>query len=173
MFLSPYQVVGHLPVKPGMRVADFGAGNGDYSFLVHDQLKGEGVMYAFEFNPEQVERLHREANRRYCEQFYSVCTDLNDIVPLRDDVIHVALVVNTLHQLKERNTFLSELNRILKREGSVLFVDWASDFKNMGPTSEHVITPGDAVRLFRAHGFTVGSMLPAGTHHYAFIATKQ
>lgn len=172
MFLSPYQIIEHLPLSPGMKVGDFGAGRGDFSFLLHEKMKGEGVVYAFEIHPKHVETLHQEANRRYCEQFYSVCTDLDETVPLKDDVLNVALVVNTLHQLKKREKFLSELHRTLSKGGSVLFVDWVSSFKNMGPSEAYVVSPGEAVRLFGANGFSVGKMLPAGTHHYAFVAKK-
>lgn len=172
MFLKPTQVISHLSIRPGLSVADFGAGRGEYSLALKDALGQEGAVYAFDVVPEVVERLHRERARRNIENLFTLCTDLNQHLPLKDRLLHCAVVVNTLYALHARDAFLEELHRVLKPNARVLMVDWASSFRNMGPRESEVITPGDAVRLFRAHGFSVGSMLPAGTHHYAFVAQK-
>jgi len=172
MFLSPLQVIGHLAVQPRERVADFGTGNGEYAFLLSQRLQGEGALYAFDVVPELIERVNRERMRARIDNFFSLCADLNQHIPLKDRILHCAVLANTLHALYKRELFLQELHRVLDARGRVLFVDWASSFKNMGPRSEEVIAPGDAVRLFQSHGFQVGKMLPAGSHHYAFIATK-
>lgn len=172
MFVSPLQVLDHLPTPRGARIADFGAGSGDYSFPLLDRLKGEGSVYAFDFLPGVVESLQRESARRNSENFFALCVDLNRHIPLKDSLLHCAVLANTLHAIDERQIFLSELHRVLRASGFVLYVDWAASFHNIGPTTERVLPPGEAARLFRSEGFQVGSMLPAGSHHYAFIATK-
>jgi hypothetical protein len=42
----------------------------------------------------------------------------------------------------------------------------------MGPAPEKAVAPAEAARLFESAGFTIGDMMPAGTHHFAFIATR-
>lgn len=172
MFLSPFQVVNQLPVRPGMRVGDFGSGNGQHALLLSERLEGEGAVYAFDLNERGVETLARERLQKNINDLFTMCVDLNKHLPLKDALLHCALVSNTMYALQERDIFLAELNRVLKNKGKVFFVDWASSFKNMGPCDEEVIGPNEAVKLFEKHGFSVGNMLPAGTHHYAFIATK-
>lgn len=165
-------MVDALSVRPGMRVGDFGCGVGEQAMLLASRLQGEGAVYAFELGQEQVEGLAREKSKKNLDNLFSLCVDLNGRLPIKDNLLQCALLSNTLHAIQERETFLKELHRVLSRRGSVLFVDWASSFKNMGPRSENVITPGEAVRLFESYGFRAGNMLPAGSHHYAFIATK-
>ena len=172
MFLSPLQVIEYARVRPGMNVADFGSGRGEYTFKLYDRLQGEGSVYAFDLEPEVIETLSRDRMRKSLSNFFPLCVDLNGHVPLKDALLHCAVLSNTLHALTEREQFLHELHRIMKPKGTVLFVDWASSFNNMGPTSERVVAPGEAVRLFKAHGFEVGDMIPAGSHHYAFVATR-
>ncbi len=172
MFLQPRQVVSHLSLRRGLTVADFGAGRGEYSLAVKEAVGNEGAVYAFDVLPDAVETLHRERLRRDMENFFTLCTDLNQHLPLKDRLLHCAVVANTLYALSKRDEFLDELHRVMAPRGRVLMVDWASSFKNMGPREEEVVAAGDAVRLFRAHGFSVGSMIPAGTHHYAFVAQK-
>ncbi|MEK7613760.1 MAG: class I SAM-dependent methyltransferase [Patescibacteria group bacterium] len=173
MFLKPSEVVKHLALRSGLKVGDFGAGGGEYAPLVLAELQNEGALYAFDVVPEMVERLHRKKVSAQADNFFTIHADLNTALPLKGELLDRALVINTLYALRERARFLSELNRVLARGGQTLFVDWTSSFKNMGPREEEVVSPGEAVRLFQSHGFSVGTMLPAGSHHYAFVARKQ
>jgi len=172
MFLSPLQVVQHVPIRSGMRIGDFGSGNGQHALLLSERLQGEGSIYAFDWNSESIESLARERARKNAQNLFSLCTDLNSHLPLKDRLLHCALLSNTLHALSQRKEFLQELHRVLVDDGSVVFVDWAHSFNNMGPRAEDVLYPPDAVKLFESNGFSVGGMIPAGTHHYAFIAKK-
>lgn len=169
MFLNPTSVLGHLPFSQHGRVGDFGAGAGHFAFAAAERLGREGSVYAFEAFTPAVESLSREAERRNL-RIHALTADLNAHIPLRDNLLHAGIVVNTLHQLSDRERFVGELARVIEPAGKVLVVDWPSSFKNMGPHPEAVVAPGDAARLFRSAGFSISPMLPAGTHHYAFIA---
>lgn len=162
-----------MPLHAGMRVADLGSGAGAYALLLAERLGDEGAVYAVDRAGEAAERLQRERARRNIANLFVLEADLNKEVPLRSDLLDAAVVSNTLHQLQEHERFLGELNRILKSRGRVLVLDWAGSFNNMGPHAEAVVLPNEAVRLFGSAGFSVGDMLPAGSHHYAFIATKE
>ncbi len=95
---------------------------------------------------------------------------MNTHIPLKNDLLKAAVAANILHQIRDKARFAEEVKRVLEPGGETLVVDWVSSFKNMGPHTDHVVTPGEAARLFEGAGFTVGDMLPAGTHHYAFVA---
>ncbi len=172
VFLDPADILKHVHLPSYKRVGDFGTGSGQYALAAAEALGTEGAVYALEAFGPLLEKVRRAA-LPYGGRFYALQSDLNEPLPLRDNLLNLAIVANTLHALTERKRFLSELRRVLAPEGRVLFVDWASSFRNMGPTNEAAISPGEAVRLFTDAGFTTGTMLPAGTHHYAFIASPQ
>ncbi|MBX9765259.1 methyltransferase domain-containing protein [Patescibacteria group bacterium] len=172
MFLNPQSVLEHLPFVGHSRVGDFGAGAGHFTFAAAERLNNEGRVYAFEIFSPSVDALSREAEKRNA-RVHAMNADLNSHIPLRDNLLHAGIVANTLHQLQNREQFVKELSRVVEPKGKVLVVDWASSFKNMGPHEDFVILPGDAARLFRNVGFSISPMLPAGTHHYAFIAERQ
>ena len=161
-----------VPLRAGMKVADCGFGVGEHALLLTQRLGEEGAVYAFEIKPNNVEALARTKARENIENLFPMHVNLNEPLPLKDAMLNLALLSNTLPAVRERATLLSELKRVLVANGLVFFVDWAHSFNNMGPRDEDVIYPGDAVRLFESFGFSVGNMLPAGTHHYAFIARK-
>lgn len=165
-------MLSYAPVWPGERVADFGAGSGAYLEPLSASVGNEGSVYALDAYPEHLSRIHR-ARVFGLQNVYPLEVDLNEHIPLADNLLHGALVVNTLYALTARFHFIQELSRVTVRSGRVLFVEWMDSFKNIGPTPEQVVAPGEAVRLFRSGGFSIGAMLPAGTHHFAFLATKQ
>lgn len=171
-FLSPLQILDYMPLRSGDSVGDFGAGQGAYAHALLEKLGKEGAVYAFDIYEPHIESLHKARVQQKLDNLFSLCVDLNSHLPLKDAILHCSLVVNTLHALSDRGQFLSELNRVTKSGGHVLVSDWMHSFNNLGPAEEAVVTPGDAVRLFQSNGFSVGEMIPAGTHHWAFIATK-
>lgn len=169
MFLNPSSVLEHLPFARHSFVGDFGAGSGHFTFEAAKRLNDRGSVYALEAFRPSVDAILSEANRRGV-RVHALVADLDTHIPLRDNLLSAGIVANTLHHLKNREQFVRELARVIEPKGKVLVVDWVSSFRNMGPHEDAVVLPGEAAHLFRNAGFSVSPMLPAGTHHYAFIA---
>lgn len=168
MFLDPNDVVRHLPFRRGNRAGDFGTGAGHYAHALGERLGSEGSVYAFDIFGPNVDALKRSWN--WPARLYGMTADLNEHIPLRDNVLGTAVVANVLHHIDKKGKFVSELARVVEPGGHILVVDWMASFKNMGPPHEFTVAPSEAVRIFRSLGFSVGDMLPAGTHHFAFLA---
>ena len=173
MLADPRDMLKHVRVMPGMRVADFGAGAGAYSSLLLDRIGEEGQLYALDALPQAVESIRRSALQKG-KRCMTVCTDFENQLPMRDNLIDLAIVANTLNGVDpaRRSDFVAELRRVVVPGGQVLVLDWAGSFDNMGPPQPLLVAPVDAVRLFRSQGFQTSTMLPAGTHHFAFVATE-
>lgn len=172
MFLKPEEVVSRLPCREGMRVADFGAGAGTYAPLLASRVGVTGAVYAFDIEPMHIECLGRACVERGLRSVFPMRTDLNEYVPLKDATLHAALAVNVLHAIDEKAHFLAEVHRTLRPNGALLLIDWAASFKNTGPLADRCVGPGEAERLLRASGFVRDAVVPAGTHHFAFLARK-
>jgi ubiquinone/menaquinone biosynthesis C-methylase UbiE len=169
MFLNPKSILENVKIAHGARVADFGSGIGHFAFIAAERLAGGGVVYALDAHRPVLDTLRHEAARRSLD-IHAIESDLNMHIPLKDNLITLGIAANILHQLSDRKRFVEELARVVEPKGEVLVVDWVSSFKNMGPAEGKTILPGEAVELFTSAGFTPGAMLPAGTHHFAFIA---
>lgn len=170
VFLSPTEILKSLPLPERARIGDFGAGSGQYALLLAERLGSQGTIYVLDAFGPALDAIRHEAEK-YGSAFYTLESDLNKGIPLKTNLLNAAIVANTLHQLTDKNRFVSELARVVEPDGRVLVVDWAGSFHNMGPPENAVITPGEAVRLFESAGFSTGEMLPAGTHHFGFVAT--
>lgn len=156
-----------------MKVGDFGAGTGAYSSILWDRVGEEGQVYALDALPQSLESLRRQSLKSG-KRCMTICTEFESELPMRDDLLDLAVVANVLHAVDpvRRPHFVGELHRVLVPGGQVLVLDWAGSFNSMGPPASMIVAPADAVRLFRAAGFNTSDMLPAGTHHFAFVATE-
>jgi ubiquinone/menaquinone biosynthesis C-methylase UbiE len=172
VFLSPVQILRSLPLPLFSPIGDFGAGSGAYTFALAERRNPGAPIYALDAYPPNLDALYQEARRRQ-RAVFPLHADLNEHIPLRNDFLSAAVVANTLHQLSNKEQFAGELARVLAPGGRVLVVEWAGSFNNMGPSPDAVLSPGETARLFQAEGFSIGEMLPAGTHHFAFIATNR
>lgn len=168
----PSDMLKHVRVMPGMRAGDFGAGSGTYARMLLDRVGEEGQVYALDALPQALESIRRQGLKTG-KRCMTVCTDFDSALPMRDNLLDVAVVANTLHAVDpiRRQDFVHELGRVVVPGGQVLLLEWADSFKNMGPPSTLLVPPVDAVRLFRTAGFATSNMLSSGTHHYAFVAT--
>jgi ubiquinone/menaquinone biosynthesis C-methylase UbiE len=170
MFLNPREILERVSIPAGSSVGDFGSGSGHFALGVIERLGPETTVYAFDAFLPSLSKLEREAKRRG-GRLYGVEADLNNHIPVKDNLLHFAILSNILHAISSRERFLKELARVIQPGGRALVIDWTQSFNNMGPTASAAVTPSEAVRLMRAAGFTTGDMLPAGSHHYAFLAT--
>jgi ubiquinone/menaquinone biosynthesis C-methylase UbiE len=170
VFVSPLQLLDRVSLPTGSRVGDFGSGAGHYALEVARRLGSESTVYALDPYAPLMDRVRREAQNTGAT-FFSLESDLNTHIPLKTNLLNVAIVANTLFYITNREKFVSELARVVEPRGQILVVDWMGSFHNMGPVPDSVVTPSEASDLFKRFGFEVGEMMPAGTHHFAFIAT--
>ena len=127
------------------------------------------TVYALDSLHANLERLAHES-RALQTTFYPIYANLNEHIPLRDNLLSVAIVANTLFAIENRKRFIEELSRVVKPQGVILVVDWMGSFGNTGPMDGEIVTPAEAATLFREQGFQIGETIPAGTHHFAFAA---
>ncbi len=169
---APADVLKYVRLTPGMRAGDFGSGSGAYTEALLDRIGEEGAVYALDALPQSLASIRRSAERSG-KRCMTICTEFENELPLRENLLDVAVLSNTLHAVDptRRPHFASELARVIVPGGQVLVVDWAGSFNSMGPPPALVVSPVEAVRISRAAGFSTSTMLPAGTHHYAFVAT--
>ena len=81
----------------------------------------------------------------------------------------VVIVSNVLFLIKKRGALLREIDRVLKRNGKMLVIDWKDSFGGLGPTNDDVVTEGEAKILFKKHNFILEREITAGAHHYGLV----
>lgn len=174
-FLDPVAVVRDLGIRDGMKIADIGAGSGEYAFAMASLVGDTGRVYAMDVQKEMLTRIANEADKRELKILETIWGDIDRTggSKLADSSMDLVLISNTLFQLESKETAFSEIYRILKPGGVLAIVEWSDSFNNMGPHSDEVVNKQQATSLANAAGFVLEREFTPGSHHYGLLLKRQ
>jgi len=174
MFSDPQHILSQVSISQGAVACDIGAGSGFYTLLLSSFVGDTGKVYAVDIQKELLTKVANEArsNKRYNVEV--VWGDVEKIggTKLRENFVDIVVVANILFQIGNKKNFITEVRRILKSTGILLFIDWTDSFNNLGPHADHIVTKEAAITLFTSNGFKVEKDIDAGAHHYGMIVRK-
>lgn len=173
-FVDPAQIVRALSVRPGLRVADVGAGSGVYALALARAVGEEGRVYAIDVQKDMLTRLANEVSRLGLKNVEIIWGDVDRAggSKIADASVDIALLSNVLFQLEAKDTALLEMFRILKPGGILAIIEWSDSFNGMGPHRDEVVLPQQAKQLADAAGFALKKEFSAGAHHYGLMFTR-
>ncbi len=118
-----------LELKPGMDVADVGAGTGYYSRRMALQVGPKGQVYAIEVQPQMLRILETTAQRPGYGNIVPVL-GADDDVKLPEASIDLAVMVDVYHELAYPHEVLASIVRALRPGGRMVFVEYrGEDFR--------------------------------------------
>ena len=119
----PVRVMDEIGVRPGMTVADVGAGWGWFTFYLAERVGSSGRVIA-----EDIDAAALKAVRQRCAEErvanVSVLVGEKEDPKLPAGTVDLALMVNVLSALGEASNFLPNLAKGLKPEGRLVVIDW-------------------------------------------------
>jgi ubiquinone/menaquinone biosynthesis C-methylase UbiE len=143
-------------IKPGMTVADIGAGEGYYTVRLAKRVGPTGRVLAEDIMPETIDALGRRINR---EDWKNVSVKLGtaDDPKLPADSFDRVMMVHMYHEISEPYAFLWHLFPALKKDGEIIVVDADR------PTDQHGTPPRLLACEFAAVGYRLEQMIPKPT----------
>ncbi|HLK11984.1 MAG TPA: methyltransferase domain-containing protein [Candidatus Binatia bacterium] len=151
---KPDAVVGALGLRPGMTVADLGAGTGYFERRLAGAVGAVGTVFAVDTEPGMVEHLRARAEREGTDNVVPVLA--SPATPrLPAGAVDVVLIVDTFHHLDDRLAYLHALRRVLRPGGRVAIVDWRKRPLPVGPPPEHKLPRGQVVEEMEAAGYAL------------------
>ncbi len=173
-FLNPTRALRAAKLRDGERVADCGVGSGFFTRAAARLVGGKGLVWAVDVHQDmlsRVKKLSLEEGLHNVEVVHGN-VERSGGSHLPDDNFDVVIISNLLFGVEHKDAVVKEARRVLRKSGRAVVIDWSDSFSGMGPHPDHVVTADHAQTLFELGGFTVGDTLPAGTHHWGFIARK-
>jgi len=119
----PDRVLATLDLKPGMTVADVGAGSGYYSWRIAERVGAGGTVYAVDIQPEMVRLLQRQMTQRGAANVKAILGTSTD-PRLPEATLDLALMVDVYHELEYPFEMLASITRALKPGGRLVFVEF-------------------------------------------------
>jgi ubiquinone/menaquinone biosynthesis C-methylase UbiE len=150
---KPAAVVAALQLRPGMRVADLGAGTGYFSRYLAAAVGETGTVFAVDTEVNLVAHLRARAEQEHTANVVPVLASAaNPRLPASG--VDVVLIVDTVHHLDDRINYLRRLRRVLKPGGRVVIVDFKKQPDiPVGPPLEHKLARGQIVEEFTSAGY--------------------
>lgn len=121
-------------IKPGMTVADIGAGEGYYTIRLAEKVGPRGRVLAEDIDREALDRLGQRVERERLDNV-SIRLGTSDDPRLPDNSFDRVFMVHMYHEVQEPFAFLWRLWPSLKADGRVIVVDIKR------PTNQHGIDP--------------------------------
>jgi ubiquinone/menaquinone biosynthesis C-methylase UbiE len=154
VYVKRDEIVAASGVKPGMTVADIGAGTGLFTMLFADAVKPGGNVVAVDISPAFVEYIQQTAKKRRIRNVAAVLTDGVEL-KLPDASVDLVYMSDVYHHFEHPAETLASIRRVLKPGGRLVVVDYE---RIPGVTSparvEHVrVDKQGAIREIEAAGF--------------------
>ncbi len=163
------RVMDRLGIKPGVRVADIGAGTGYYTVRLAHRLGPGSTIYAEDIKPEYLQQLKARLDRERIQGVRLVLGEPRNSKLPRDSV-DVAILAYMYHEIENPFEFLYRLQPALARGARVGIVDLDR------PTQDHGTPPA----LLRCELAAVGyrqvdfvSLAPADGYLAVFVPPAQ
>ncbi len=174
-FLHPERILGHIDIRPGMVVADFGAGGGYFSIPAARKVGERGKVYAMDIQKQAIDLVQSRASLEHLLNIDTVWADLEREKGsrLHSDVADVVIVANILFQAEKKKTILEEAWRVLRPGGHLAVIEWDATPLAAGPSKGMRVPRELAENLSLECGFELEKEFEAGSHHYGLWFKKK
>jgi len=146
----PDLVLAALDIKPGMAIADIGAGTGYYARRMARRSGSKGIVYAVEAQPGMMALLEKELARHLATSVKAVLGTPTD-PRLPEASIDLAVMVDVYHELEYPYEMLSAIVRSLKTGGRVAFVEFRANDPTVPIKPLHTMTEEQVRKEAAAH----------------------
>ena len=115
-----------LDLKPGMVVADIGAGSGVISILMAEKILPDGSVMAVDVQQEMLDRLRENTKRMKITNIEPV-KGTQRTTSLKPGSVDLAIMVDVYHELEFPYEMLLDISKSLKPGGRVAFVEYRKE----------------------------------------------
>jgi SAM-dependent methyltransferase len=147
----PEQIMDALGIGDGSVVADLGAGGGWFTVRLAKRVGPNGLVYAEDIQPQMIEAIQRRVQR---EGLRNVETVLGaaDHPSLPRAQLDAALMVETLYEVEDRQSLLTNVLSALKPGGRLGIVEYRPDGGGPGPGRDQRLPSQQVIRAAEAAG---------------------
>jgi len=168
VWLPVADVIRALAIRPGMHIADVGAGTGYFAIPMAQAVGPNGKVYAIDLQLEMLNMLRGKLERLDAPHNIDLAQGEAGKTTLGSKCADVVLIANVWHELDDHEAALQEAARILVPGGTLALLDWRPDKKSPpGPPSDHRLPASDVVQFLTKHNWTTAP--PVNIGHYSYF----
>jgi ubiquinone/menaquinone biosynthesis C-methylase UbiE len=119
----PDQVMDAIGIKPGMAVAEIGAGHGRYVVQIAVRVGETGKVYAEDIDAASLQHLEKRCEKWGLENVETVLGDVTD-PKLPEGELDVIFVISAYHHFQDPTALMRNARPSLKPDGLVAIGEW-------------------------------------------------
>ena len=169
---APSKAIDALDLKPGMVVADIGAGSGYYSSRIARRVGPTGRVYATDIQPGMIALLDRRIKSESLTNVTTVLGGMDD-PRLPPSSIDLAIMVDVYHELQEPQIFLQRLKETFKPGGRLVLLEFRKEDPKVPILEVHKMSVAEVKQELEAEGFVLDKVIDVlPWQHIIVLRTK-
>jgi ubiquinone/menaquinone biosynthesis C-methylase UbiE len=171
IWLPVADVVRALAIRPGMRVADVGAGTGYFAIPIARAVGVEGKVYAVDLQPAMLAKLREKLTEQEAPRNIELVPGEACKTSLPSKCADVVFIANVWHELEDHTVALQEVARILAPGGVLALLDWRADMNSPpGPPTDHRLPAAGVLQFLAKSGWKAEEPAHIGRYSYFISA---
>ncbi len=167
------QLLAHLGVRPGHSVLDLGCGHhGYWTFPLASAVGRTGEVHAVDIDPGALSNIKRKSAELKLPQVNVIQADLENLKKYPLPKSDIAVLINTLYQLKNKPRFFSALKQLLDAQSKLIVVDWRLNINPYGQPQELRVKEEDLDKWAKKAKLETIKELYLDDDHFAKILVK-
>jgi SAM-dependent methyltransferase len=168
---NPDLALDALGLRPGMVVADIGAGTGYMSLRLAKRVGPSGKVYANDLQPEMLRLLRENAARARIANIETVLGEEAD-PKLPQGRIDLVLLVDVYHEFSEPQKMLRKIRDTLKPDGRLVLLEYRKEDPSIPIRPEHKMSVAEVRTELEPEGFHLGPVIETLPRQHILILTK-
>jgi SAM-dependent methyltransferase len=168
---NPEAALDALDLKPGMAVADVGAGTGYMSLKLARRVGATGRVYAEDVQPDMLEQVRLNAAKAGLKNIQTVQGTFTD-PQLPSGQMDLVLLVDVYHEFSEPQKMLRGIRNSLKPAGRLVLLEYRKEDPAIPILPEHKMTVAEVKTELEAEGFKLGPVIETLPRQHILILTK-
>jgi ubiquinone/menaquinone biosynthesis C-methylase UbiE len=168
---QPEKALDALNLKPGMVVADIGAGVGYMSLRMARRVGPSGKVYANDLQPPMLDLLRKNAAKAGIGNVVTVVGDVSD-PKLPANTMDLVLLVDVYHEFSQPQQMLRKIRETLKPDGRLVLLEYRAEDPNVPIIAEHKMTVAQVKSELEAEGFVLQPVIETLPRQHILILTK-
>ena len=155
---APSKALDALELKPGMVVADIGAGSGYYATRIAKRIGPAGRVYATDIQPGMIDILDRRIKAEGLTNITTVLGGMDD-PKLAPQSIDLAIMVDVYHELQQPQIFLQRLRETFKPNGRLVLLEFRKEDPKVPILEVHKMSVAEVKQEMEAEGFVLDKVI--------------
>ncbi len=165
------QLLKNLSVKPGMVVADIGAGSGYHSTLI-SKMVGNGKVFAVDVEPEMIAYLNARIKQEKLSRIVPVLSTEKNVA-LPENTVDIILLVDVYHEFSFPYEMALSMRSALKPGGKLVLVEFRAEDLTVPIKTIHKMSEKQSVKELKAAGFIFEKNMDNLPWQHCMVFTKQ